>query len=566
MNSKILQQIKSKPSGTAGFVFINNTQLPDWALQKYGPELGKFQGKPFTLYDIDHPAARKLMHLLLAQTVPLMKNKNYSQLGYMLSNEPRWINYKDGNRKVWYSDSVSHYTLDKFRGWLAKKHGTIQVLNRVWGTQFEDFKEVSIDNPIDIAQQGQPQWYDWRIFNQERVVDWFAFMKTEIKNKDPKAKVHLKIMPSFFTDNTPISGIDLEALTEMSDISGNDVAAMYSDLRGKGSSWEKRYAFDWRELFMSYDFMKSVSPDHIIFNTESHLLSSAHSRDLYMNPAYARAVFWAAHTLGLNASQIWYWPRREDGSIKKHYDSNGYAGSNNQQPAVTHEVQATMMDLNTYSEIITDMQQQRKPLRIFYYGTSAAQRSGYMDDLFDAYESLNFEGIPLGFVTQNILNGQKAEGWDVVLIYKMERVTQLELKALQKYIEKGGVVLADQESLRYDEYGRKIQDLAWFSGLRRVNSLVRMKEIAMELLKEKRQLPPVSVREVNPLGVKTCTWKVVGMPGGGQAVSIINLGKSASTITLEGSAIKSCTNLLNGKPMAVTQQLQPFQVLFVQLD
>ena len=121
-------------------------------------------------------------------------------------------------------------------------------------------------------------------------------------------------------------------------------------LRHLNQDWQKKYGWYWRELYMSYDFLKSVKPNQINFNSESHLLSSEHSRDLYMNPKYARATYWAAHTLGLNATQTWYWPRRLNGSLRKGL-TGSYGGSNNQQPRVTFELESTLIDLNTFLQL-----------------------------------------------------------------------------------------------------------------------------------------------------------------------------------------------------------------------
>ena len=77
-----------------------------------------------------------------------------------------------------------------------------------------------------------------------------------------------------------------------------------------------------------------------------------------------RSYYGLAHVHGLCASKNWYWVRDLDGSVRK--AGSDYPGSNNQQPAVLNEMHATMIDLNSFSNEITEMQQLRKPLRIYY--------------------------------------------------------------------------------------------------------------------------------------------------------------------------------------------------------
>ncbi|QBG46792.1 hypothetical protein EGM51_05055 [Verrucomicrobia bacterium S94] len=564
----ILHQLRGKPDGRLGFIFINNNAVPRWATDVYGKEFTQYEGAPFHAYDIDHPGARKMMSALLAGTVPQMAGKKYTELGYMLCNEPRWITYRDGKKKVWYNGGVSEFTMNKFRSWLKQKHGSINRLNHLWASDFSGFSEVKLDIPIDIAMVGTPRWYDWNAFNDERVTDWYRFMKKELRRYDPAAKAHLKIMPSFFSNNDPCTGIDLEALTELSDIIGNDCAAEYNNLR-ETPDWKERYSFGWRELYMSYDFLKSVSPDQIIFNTESHFLSTGYSRDLYMDPAYPRAVTWAAHTLGLNASQIWFWPRREDGSIRRNV-GNGYAGSNNQQPRVTQAIHSTMIDLNAHSEAITAMQRQRKPLRIFYSKTSAIQNLDYMDEIFDLYEALNFEGLSLGFATENIIRRQDRSNWDAVLLYKTNRITENEHSILQEYLNGGGCIITDRAGGLENEYGEPLAPLKQGKGiLLTVDSLPAMKAAALTLLESRNLMPEVELVETNGNTVPGCTWKCIKNNAGNYVVSIVNLGNTDAALDLRlknGSRRFICRNLLDGTALKTVPLMHPYDILFIEIQ
>ncbi len=566
--TKTKSELQDKVSGKAGFIFISNNNVPDWTVNAFGSEFNKIKGFPFTSYDIDNPGARQMMTTLFAKTVPFISGKKYSQLGYMLTNEPRWANYKDGNKKVYFRADVSNYTIEKFKNWLKKKHGSIENLNAIWGTQFTNFDGISSEIPLDIATMGTPKWYDWTTFNQERVTDWFTFLKTELLKYDPLAKVHLKIMPSIFTDNDPDSGIDFEALTALSSINGNDIATHYNNIKEK-ADWENDYSFEWRELYMGYDFLKSIQPHQINFNSESHLITTNNARDLYMNPKYVRAVYWAAYTLGLNATQTWYWPRSEDGSFNKKL-SNAYAGSINQQPRVTQELESTMIDLNTFSEEITAMQQQRKPIRIFYSKTTANQKASYMDDLFNLYESLNFEGLPLGFATSNSIQRIDSKDWDVITIYKTPKVTQEELESVQKYLDNGGKVIIDEESFKTNEYGQPLKSLVQNNGiLIPLSSFESIKNKAIAIVEAKGETPAVSVEEIPVNGKKKCTWRSLKMPDGKQVISVINLGKETIQIKIKSNNTSKklvCTDLINGVEVSSEPVLKPYEVYFVSVS
>lgn len=568
VDSKITKTLDHKPNGSIGFVFLNHKKVPKWIDKEYG-EGFRMREDTFTAYDIDHPGARELQKKLLSTVIPKMAGKKYTQLGYMLCNEPHFYVYKDKTKKKkpWASGPVSNYSIKKFKTWLQKKHGSILNLNAVWKTNFKNFQNVSVNIPLDISLKGTPLWYDWTLFNMDRVTEWYSFLKEEITKYDSKAKVHIKIMPNLWTDNKRGHGIDFEALTELSGIVGNDSGADHTRTFGKPHEWEKEYAFDWRELCMGFDFMKSVSPDKINFNSELHYLSTVRSRNLYLDPNYARATFWLAHTYGMTASQIWFWPRNADGSVSEKA-GKGYAGSNNQQPRVTNEVAMTLIDLNANSELIMAMQRQRKPIRMFYSKTSAINNGTHMDNLFEMYKELHFEGVPIGFVTKNIIKKQDHKKWDVVVIYDTPNATQAEIKALQGYLDNGGTIVLDNKSLQVDEYGVEQTKLRSSKGnLIKLKTISEIKQKVLNILEVKNKLSEIKVTEENEIGTKGCIWKTVKNAKGNNILSIVNVGKSPSKlkITLNGSNTISCNNIIDGIEVSKTPVLEPNEVYFVEV-
>lgn len=567
INFKLLNTVKNKPEGTIGFIFLGNKKAPDWAEEKYGPGF-KMRENTFTGYDIDNPGALELNGMLFRGTIPYMAGKKYTQLGYMLCNEPHFYTTKTGSKLDWASGPVSEYTMQKFRNWLKNKHQDIQNLNTLWGTNFNSFDGVTLEIPIDNAIQGTPQWYDWLTFNCFRVTRYYSNLKDSIRKYDPQAKVHLKIMPNLWSDGKRGHGIDMEALTELSDIIGNDSGSEVAPMWGGPYEWQQHYYYDWRELFMANDFYKSVSPDKIMYNTEAHYLSTTRSRSLHLDPKYARAAFWAAVTTGMTATQIWFWPRNADGSMTRSGEK-GYAGSNNQQPRVTNEVATTFADLNTFSEEIMALQRQPKPIRIFYSETTATNKLSYMDEIFSLYESLNFEGVSLGFVTKNILTKQDDSKWDVVLIKATETVTADELAAVQAYLNRGGTVIIDAVSLKKDEYKRPLPGLSAGKGqLLVLDDEAAMKAKALDLVEAYGHMPPVEITETNSQGVKTCTWKWALNDKGNPILSVINLGKAASSLKIRLKNAKTgttCTDLIKGIVVSSEPVLEPNEVFFVEV-
>lgn len=555
-----LKEIQNKESGTLGTVFLNHLNPPKWAIDKYTDfTVG---GRRYTGYDIDNPGAKEIQRQLISQVAPLTKGKNYAKLGWMLTNEPHWFTIKDS----WASGTVSNFTLQKFRGYLKEKHKDISVLNKRWNTSFTSFDAVEISIPIEAKLQGTSKWYDWMSFNQYRVTEWFTFLQDEIRSHDKEAHTHIKLMPNLWTENKRDHGIDMEALSDLTSIMGNDAGSHYSAMWGKKEEWVDHYAYSWREMCMSYDFYKSISPNKVIYNSETHYLSTVKFRELDLNLDYVNATHWMATILGLNSSKAWFWPRKEDGSLKS-YTEKGYAGSLAMQPAVVDKVTRTMMDLNANAQALTEIQNLRKPIRIFYSETSAINLKKHMDDVFTTYENLFFEGYSIGFVTENILKKQSQKNWDVVVVQKTPFIKQSEKDALQKYLDNGGTVIIDNASILKNEYGEKLSPLNKSNGqLIKVEDLNEMKLKALAEVTSKHTL---QVSELNDHAKKGVFWRYVNTDKNSNMLTLINIGKEARAIEIKLTDAEKSTsvkNILTGEQLENNITLQPFDVLFVEVN
>lgn len=563
IKTNVINELQSKPNGKFGSIFMNHKNPPQWSLDTY--DNFTVGGTLYTEYDIDNPGAREMQGFLLDGCVPLMAGKNYTKMGYMLTNEPHWNSIAD----TWEAHIVSDYTIAKFRTWLSNKHTSISNLNSLWNTSFANFNEVTIEIPMQASLQGTPIWYDWMSFNMFRVTDWFTFLKNKVQENDGEAKTHIKIMPHLWSDNKKDSGIDLEALTRLTEIIGNDAKSWNSYMWGPTEDWEDKYSFHWKELSMSYDFMKSVSPNKIIYNSESHYLSTGKFRDLYLKPSYARASYWLAYVSGMNISQTWFWARKADGSIRNNA-GKGYAGSNNQQPRIINEVEATVIDLNANADDIYAFQQLKKPLRIFYSKTSAINKTNHLDEVFDVYQAMYFDGTPIGFATKGIIDEQDNSDWNAILVYKTKFVTIDELNSLQTYLDNGGTIIMDTESLQKNEYGvDHTLSLNVSNGtIIQASTIENIKSNAFNLLLDANELPNLILTETNSLNIKGCFSRTISKQNGKEVITIVNLGKESTQVNLSyrnATAINSITNLLNGKNVASSFTMEKDEVLLLEV-
>ncbi len=563
----------------------------------------------FTRYDIDNEDTRTLMENFYGTTVPLIRDENFTGLGYLLANEPHWgtiertfftptlstdQNCTSPGTRNCNQNLVSEFTMQKFATHLQEVYGTgaagITALNLNWFgndtsrylSSFDDIAgnynpnqvgEYAIEFPIKISNVGTPMVYDWFFFNNKRVTEWFQFLHDIIAANDPDFRSSIKLIPAFFFgQNARHAGLNFEALQEIQEIIGNDAQTVQENIFGNDGEWVERYNFDWGEMAVAYDFLSSVKPNTINYNSEAHYLSTTQFRNLYLEPSYTRASFWLAYMHGENVSNIWYLPRNEDGSPNFTPGTrNCYPGTIANQPAVANEVGSVFYDLNAYAEEVYKIQNLRKPIRIFHSETSAINKIDHMEPIFDLYETMYFDGVPIGFVTENILTKQDNSLWDVVLVYETPSVTDSEFNALQAYLDNGGTVVIDNASLAANEYNvsRPITLNTNNGGtIIRNNSLSAYRNIAFNQIEAKGSAPNIKVSENHSINERGCFWRTLPIDGDTNILTVVNTRRGNSTINIEelnSSTELIITDLLTGRGMDSSITLEPNDVLLLEV-
>ncbi|WP_299184063.1 beta-galactosidase [uncultured Aquimarina sp.] len=581
-DQELMKEITSIPDTNIGFLYYWSMGIPEW-VEKKEPEIRKGRSL-FTGFDIDNPLAREVWGKIIRHTGELTKGKKVTELGYVFANEPHWYSEKDHwTYKYKEMNGISSYTLNKFRSWLKDKYNdNIKALNSNWDSSFSSFNAVEIEVPIDKALIGKPIWFDWCRYNMHRTTEWFTFNQNQLHAVNPEADTHIKLFPRTFYEDSRSHGMDFEALTELTTMIGHDAKALGSpSIRPHiNSDWYKDYAYKWDGMAILHDFVESVSPEKINVNSESHFLSSGMWRDLEARTSYVRNVYWLATLMGMDANTGWFWARDPDGSPEDRLEGElnffdpglggAYAGSNNMQPHIANEVTQVMYDLNSFSEEIIALREQSRPLRLFYSETSAINTPKYMTQIGKLYKSLFFEGLPLGFVTKNIIEKQDNSTWNTVVVYNTKYVTDAEFAAMQSYLDKGGTIIIDSsESLLMNEYGKKrSQKLSASKGklvILENASIAEIKKIALAEVADK--MPDVIIKSNNGKSFKTTISRVVKQENGSYLVNLLNVGHDIAKIKLSLKSGKSITikNLMTSNPVDSEFSLASEEVLLLEI-
>jgi len=192
-----------------------------------------------------------------------------------------------------------------------------------------------------------------------------------------------------------------------------------------------------------------------------------------------------------------------------------------------------------------------------------------MDHMKEIYESLFFEGTPIGFATEKIINTQNNFSMKAIVVFNTKYVTKGELRALQKFLDNGGTIIKDNISLTHTEYNKRHTTLLRGSNGVIINAQGKaaMKREAFRVLANKNSLPAIVINETKNSGPKTCAAKSYSK-NGKNVISIVNIGKTSSQISLKfnGSNNLRITNMINGKSINNGFTMKREEVLLLKVE
>ena len=532
-------------------------------------------GRLFTDYDIDNPEVKQWMTTLFNKQLSV----GVSALGdtervHMIANEPTF-SIREGGVNA--ANGVSTYTLANYTAWLEKKYQTIAQLNSAYASNFSSFDQVKerYTIPLALSYQGSAVWYDWNIFNMERVNQWFSFLHNSIHEVDPKAKTHIKIMGERAI-HTPYQdeGLDFEFIAKLVDMPGSDNQtnpfATQWDLRHK-QNWRERYSIEWLAQSIMLDFNKSLAPQKHFYDSEWHGLSGARWRDFHMSPDYVRTSLWLAATHGLGSLTSWVWNRKEDGSIDTRAD---FIGTSVTQPIQLDAYGRALKELNAHGNKVSALVPTERAYLLYYSKDAAIQDPTYTQSLSEVYEALKLQNVAVGFTTPSELaNVDKNK--QTLIISPTKFISDHDLENLSAFNDAGGyVVLFDQaQNFVKTEIGGSRNNNTPFSPMASLafNDITTMADELKQALVSRKPVLPIALavtdqRNQSAYGVMTSQY--IDEHNGRAVLSLINVSQSNKVIELSSAKgiPNDVVNLITGQAASAKITLEPLAVLLLSID
>ncbi len=420
----------------------------------------------FTQYDIDSPLVRRWIGQLCEGFGPAMaKACGRQPMVHLLANEPHFATARGG----WKAENgISDVTMEKFHAWLRGRYQTLEALNSAYGADHGGWDQVLFhETPprarqIDPNLRGSPVWYDWCRFNQQRVNEWFAFLKQQVQANDDgrKAPVSIKMLGFTLSRSTRDGGMDIEYLTRLQEVMGADLrvapaGAQFFGRHEEGmdpeTGWQARYAYDWSEQAMFLDFSKSLCPEKVFYDSEWHGFGAVSWRHFNMSREYVRSALWMAFTHGMGAIKPWLWGRGENGALR---DSADHIGELSTQPIAVDAYGRTMKELNAHAGRVLAVQPATRDLLVFYCEESAIQDGEYTQGFKSVYEALKLLNRHVGFATPTEI-GRLDPAVQQVVVTPTPYIADGSLAALRAFQARGGriILVGAERSFLKNELG-----------------------------------------------------------------------------------------------------------------
>ena len=385
--------------------------FPAWAMAKY-PQLGK-GGGGFLGFCVDDPAAKQIVEKFLRIVVPMIKDKPALH-SICLSNEP--INPFNGNcpdtKPLWIE-------------YLKQTHGDIATLNKRYGTEYASFG--------DVPYGGDPQAYDWMIYNHQRFTAWHRWMADIIHEMAPNVPTHAKAMSNALNASQVGWATNQEMLGNALELNGNDCYMFPAN--GVVDPWLQN---------TSYDIQRSFARKPV-FNSENHIAPDG--SNYYMQPGAFRTALWQGAVHGQGCTTIWVWERAFD-------NSNGFIGSVMDRPLCAQAVGTTCLDLNRFADEVTALETMKAPVAIVYSMSSIIRRGNeHTGAIYGTYFCLDFSGLKIDFISEKQLAEGKGADYKAIIVPDAETMTDAAFEGLRK-LPASTKLFTENNCFVRNEYGK----------------------------------------------------------------------------------------------------------------
>jgi len=320
------------------------------------------------------------------------------------------------------------YTQEMFRQWLIARHGSIEQINAVWGT---DYKSISVvRTPHHENWDGnRARWYDFADFNQQRFTNHHVWAKSQVRQVDPVTPVTVGGIYYVFSARQGLLGVDNEAwVDEMCE-------AAEAEAFGPGT--------------MPTDFLWAVC------DGRKPIIDLEYHGDIFH--------WWGNFLHGYAILAMWWWP----GADATDMLDSSVPHSPSIPLTEVEKLIVNALDIQRLGREISQFPMARSPFALLYSRSSllqappdTARAVAYSAELERLYNATRPLDAGRTFVTERDLGQGQAGRFKIIALPSVTYLAPGSFAELKAFAENGGTLLVLGDSLRADQYARPAGYLA----------------------------------------------------------------------------------------------------------
>ncbi len=496
-NLKLLAEL-SQEVGLKFLIQVYVDSAPDWVGLQYpdshfvAQSGQKIPSQSAPGFCFDHSGVQREILDFYTETAKVAtRYPNF--VGWDLWSEPHIINWAEINYIPNATFCYCPSSMERFRGWLRKKYGSLDGLNEAWYRRFSDWNQV--EPPRFGTILSYTDFIDWRVYIQQKLAEDLKLRAQAVKGVDPsKVTTSHAAVPCLFT--SPLMGVgapDDWLMTDSADYFGTSIYPKHSFPR---SHW------DLQRLSVLMDFARSTGRSKNGFYVGELQAGMGVRGTVVGNPVTSddhRLWAWGLLSRGARAINVYaYYP------MNSGYEAGGY-GLINLDGTLTERSKAIgqiarVVDQNSALFLDATADQAGvaaiyNPLSYMVGGEQHLSEAGAVrDSLIGIYRPFWQSNRPLDFVHLRDVEAGGLRGYKLVFLPYPLMLTAKAAEAIKRFVEEGGTLVTEARCGWNDDRGYS-QDVIPGFGLDKVfqvreGRLQMQEKVDLRLTAEARALLP----------------------------------------------------------------------------
>ncbi len=407
----------------------------------------------------EHPEVRKYYERRCRTQAEEALAAGYNVFSYELINESNYNCFCEFNRKA-------------FAEAMKKKYGSLDAVNRAWGTSLKSFDAIAWLPVRDTLETRN----DWCEFAAERYVQFLLELKNNIRKVDQRKNVlfteQLALQNVYSTRG---AGMDYRRIADVMDVLTHEGGLRFgnSAARQTGNVMEDAACAENRAyLYVSDLFDAIASPrGKAIMNDEYYCARFDFGKRVPSKRIDMVSALWSELFHGSSGALLYSWDKRfweyrdfegaKRNVINGGYKAYSYLNPWNWPPDQLDFGKMFFAELEPYRErLLPNPRKTGESVALFHCYPSmrmeAYGKYSFQQKMFNWHEALLAAQFPLRIVFEEELERGLPDNITALVVPEASYVTAKTIPAVERFIRRGGLVIADSGAFTHDTYGRAV--------------------------------------------------------------------------------------------------------------